>query len=89
MKFSKKFLQETVYGDTDAEVVEDKIIDHRRWSLDYEMVFKHKGRYYRTYYSKGATEIQDESPFENEPDEIEVPEVVRIRKVSHVWVEKK
>jgi hypothetical protein len=31
--FSKEFLQNTVYGDTDAEVIEDKIIDQHRWSL--------------------------------------------------------
>lgn len=45
-------------------VVEDTIIGKSRWSIQHVMVFKRDGRFYRAYYSVGATENQDEGPFE-------------------------
>ena len=67
MKFAKDFLR-----DFDGETIEDKITEKSRWSLYHRRIFKHDGKLYETYYSVGATEQQDESPYEDEPDEIEV-----------------
>ena len=70
MKFSKDVLKweehPTIY---------DKIVGHRRWSVDHERVFEHEGKFYKTRYSVGATESQDERPYEYDPDEVECPEV--------------
>lgn len=71
MKFPKKFLE---FGEG-GKTIYDKIVGHRRWSVDHERVFEHEGRFYRTSYSIGATESQDESPYQYDPAEIECPEV--------------
>lgn len=85
MKFSKDILRSIVYGYPEGDVTEDlldffekveeTLVDTTRWSLLYELVFKFSGKYYKTSYSVGATECQDESPFEYDPDMIECAEV--------------
>lgn len=95
MKFSKDLLKELafikedhIYTNTDGsvyEVVVNKISDHSRWSLYFDLVFKADGKYYSTYYSVGATECQAESPFEFEDDFIECNEVTPTLKASIVY----
>lgn len=57
--------------------------NHGRWSVSYEEVFEHKpsGKFYLFEWTIGATESQDESPFEYtkeyEPIEVEKREVTR------------
>lgn len=46
-----------------------------RWSVHYELIFEHGSGIYRTSYSVGATENQDEVPFEYGPKDIEVTPV--------------
>jgi hypothetical protein len=78
-KFKKEDLQDLIWDDYDNEVFDviyDKIIDTTRWSVVNEMVFRFQDKFYKTSYSSGATESQDESPYEHEPDLIEVNEVV-------------
>lgn len=58
-----------------AEVVLEELEDTSRWSTHHSCVFKLNENFYRTHYSKGATESQDESPFEYDNDWIEVDEV--------------
>ena len=84
VKFSKDYLKNELdlpYGNT----IVDNIIDTGRWSIYHEIVFADKGKFYTTTYSEGATECQDESPWEYE-DEIECTEVelkeVKVKK----WV---
>jgi len=72
--FTKEFLQEVQYG-CKGEIVAEEITDISRWSIYYSLVFKYEGKFYETDYSVGATEIQDESPWQYAPDEIEVTEV--------------
>ena len=75
MKFKKEYLIEELGLPYDCDLVHEEIIDTTRWSIIKEIVFKDKdGKYYQTTYSKGATECQDESPWEYE-DEIECIEV--------------
>lgn len=77
-EFKKEDLINLAYGDYDDEVfdvIHNKIMDATRWSVVYEMVFKHQGKFYETSYSRGATEGQDESPYEHEGDMISVSEV--------------
>lgn len=85
MKFNKDVLQELAweYVGEKVDLGDDGIyrvmindqIDTTRWSVIFNMVFKHNNKYYETSYSRGATEQQDESPYEHDEDEIECPEV--------------
>ena len=84
MKFNKGFLQDVVYGD-EGEIIENKIVDASRWSIHYRMVFKHDNKFYETFYSTGATETQDERPYEYEADEIECHEVFSVEKTITVY----
>lgn len=86
MLFEKQFLLDSLDAG-DESTVYDKIIDTSRWSNQYERVFKHEGKFYRTYYQVGATEQQDERPYENDPDMIECGEVKPVEKVVIVYEE--
>ncbi|PAE24116.1 hypothetical protein CHI10_14595 [Bacillus sp. 7894-2] len=59
-----------------SHVIYDKITDTGRWSEYHECVFELNGKTYMTDYSRGATEMQDESPYEYDGEWIEVTEVV-------------
>jgi len=65
----------------------DEIIDTSRWSIHHRIIFEHEGKFYETYYSEGATEMQDESPWEYE-DEVECYEV-ELKEVKVLkWIRK-
>lgn len=63
----------------------DEITDTSRWSIHHRIIFAYQEKFWETYYSEGATEMQDESPWEYE-DEVECSEVelkeVKVKK----WV---
>lgn len=65
----------------------DEIEDTSRWSVHHRIVFEYDGKFYETYYSEGATEMQDERPWEYdeevECDEVELKEVKVVK-----WVRK-
>jgi len=50
----------------DFETVKTEIVDVTRWSLIYENIYKQKssGKFFKTSYRVGATEYQDERPYE-------------------------
>ena len=83
MKFSKNFLINSLLDR--SATIEDNIIDHSRWSVSHRRIFKHEEKFYETCYSVGATETQDESPYEYEGNEIECTEVFPIEKVVIVY----
>lgn len=87
MKFQKEKLKDLVsYCVPEGfELVSDDITDTTRWSVLHYVVFKFDGKFYATGYSEGATEYQDESPFEYEPDEIECKEVFPVEKTITVY----
>lgn len=62
------------------ELVQEELIDTSRWSHIYDRVYKdlNTGKFYSTTYSTGATERQDERPYEYDGDEIEFTEVVPV-----------
>ena len=87
MKFPKETLQDLLWEEDTDEliIVENTLYDTSRWSLHYELIFQHKpsGKFYATSYSCGATESQDERPFEYEGalidcQEVEPAEVTKI-----------
>ncbi len=63
--------------------MEDYILENTRWSGIHEIIFKDNGKYWKTTYSCGLTELQSEEPWEFE-NEIECEEV----KLKSVIVEK-
>lgn len=89
MKFTKEFLQDLNWGsfrsNKEVEIIEDEIVETSRWSVHYRMVFKFEDKFYVTYYSRGATESQDESPYEYDDDEIECQEVFPVTKTVTVY----
>ena len=81
--FTKEYLKEELELPWNDDLVqEDKITDTSRWSVIHDLIFKDPadGKFYATYYSIGATENQDESPWEYgstiECNEVELKEVI-------------
>jgi hypothetical protein len=62
----------------------DEITNHNRWSVGHRIVFQYNDKVYEAYYSVGATESQDESPWEYE-DEIECTEVEEVEVAVKQW----
>lgn len=76
--FSKDYLMDEL--DLPYTAISDKIIDTSRWSVLHKIVFEDNGKFYSTTYSVGATEMQDERPWEYqtkvECTEVELKEVI-------------
>lgn len=79
--FTKEFLKNEL--DLPWSAIEDRVTGVRRWSVDHEIIFEFNGKFYRTHYSIGATESQDERPWEYD-EEVVCEEV----KIAAVKVEK-
>jgi hypothetical protein len=81
--FNKEFLINEL--DLPYGALERRIIDTSRWSNIYEIIFEYEGRHYKTTYSEGATERQDESPWEYD-DDVECVEVEKKLVQVEKWV---
>jgi hypothetical protein len=68
-----------------VEIIEDRISDKSRWSIIHHLIVRIKDKFYKTKYSVGATEGQDERPWEYLND-IEFTEVHQVEQVVKVWV---
>ena len=82
--------REMVWGDSDLwRTIETKIVDTSRWSIINEGVFHNKAldKYFRASWSIGATECQDERPFEGETS-VTLTEVVQKEVLVKQWVTK-
>ena len=80
--FPKKMMQEILWGEVEESTIErDTIVGHDRWSVQHELIFQYKGQLYSCGYSKGATEMQDEAPFEYDNDMIECIMVKPVQKM--------
>ncbi len=67
-----------------SNAILDTIVDNDRWSIYHEIIFEDKGKFYSAYYSVGATEMQDERPWENE-EIVDCIEVELVEKLIKVW----
>lgn len=85
-KFSKEYLTNEL--DLPYNAIEDKIIDSGRWSINHEIIFENNGKYWKTWYSVGATEEQDERPWDY-VDEVKCTEVEKKIIQVEQWVEVK
>lgn len=83
LTFTDKYeCQDIAFGDNpDFKVIEDKVIDTSRWSIFYEVIVKRisDGKYFRSFYSTGATECQDQVAYEN--DDLKFTQVTPVEKV--------
>ena len=74
-----------VFGDTEKfKIILDRITSNSRWSIRHEIVVQRLGdnKFFKSKYSVGATECQDESPYEYcEPIFNEVEEKEKLIKV--------
>ena len=70
MKFKRDTLLDVLNGPR-SEILRNEIVDTSRWSTCYDFVFRRDGKLYQTSYCRGSTEMQEESPWENDGDEIE------------------
>lgn len=85
-KFSTEYLTEDL--DLPCSAKHDEIIQTSRWSEIHELVFEDPldGTFWRTTYSRGLTEYQDERPFEDAGVEVEATQV-ELRPVTvEKWV---
>lgn len=82
LNFTKERARNLTYGGDPAyRVIRNEITGTRRWSIDYYMVIQRieDGRFFADTYSVGATESQDESPWEyDEPNFVEVFPVEKV-----------
>jgi hypothetical protein len=69
--------------DEGVEVISDEIIDKTRWSIVHELTVRIKGTIYQTSYMRGATEYQEEAPWdcEKEVTFVEMKEVEKLVKL--------
>jgi hypothetical protein len=72
------------YDAEEGVIISDEIIDTSRWSVIHYIIFKFEDKFYGTSYSVGATEQQDEYPWEFE-DPIHCEELVPIQKTITVY----
>jgi hypothetical protein len=83
--FDRKFLRDEL--DLPYNAIEDAVTDNSRWSIQHEIIFEYEGKFYSASYSVGATEMQDESPWEYE-DEVKCYEVEKKQVMVERWVSK-
>ena len=83
MKISRIWLTDTL--DDPAVDVVNEISGKSRWSVHFHRVVRYEGRFFRANYSVGATESQDQSAYEYDPEEIECVEVFPVEKTITVY----
>jgi hypothetical protein len=84
MKIPADVAKDILFEEIGGEIIEDKIISHSRWSVIHSLIIKYNDKYYKTSYSVGATEYQDEQAWEYD-DEVELVEVHQVPKTIMVW----
>ena len=80
-KFSRDFL-----ADMGGKTIDDQITGHGRWSVNHSRVFEWEGKLYETLYSVGATELQDEAPYQFDSEEVDCYEVVAKEQIAVTYV---
>lgn len=72
----------------DWQEIESKVVGNSRWSIHHEGIFEYipTNKYYKFKWSTGATEYQDEKPFQYQK-EVTPVEVRKVAKMVEVWEE--
>lgn len=69
----------------EEDFISNELVDTSRWSLHYTMIFPYGNKFYEAHYTRGATEQQDESPWEYSGELIECYEVKPVTKTITVY----
>ena len=87
-KFKTETLRELIWEEEfdGFKLIETEMFDTSRWSIHYNMIFSYEDKFYQTQYSTGATESQDESPFEYDGPEIDCVEVKPVERTVIKYV---
>ena len=80
----KETMQDILWNEND-KVISDVIIETGRWTVNHELIFKHEGKLWRTSYQVGATEQQDERPWEYD-DQVACIEVVATQVMTTTYI---
>lgn len=86
-------LRDLVWGEQPEgfQILEDSIIENDRWSILHNLIFSYVDddgiNVYQTSYRVGATEMQDESPFEYDGDLIDCTLMEQVEVTQLVWRE--
>ncbi len=71
-----------------GKIIEDIIVDKSRWSIHHRLIFRLndqvEGEAYQVFYSVGATESQDERPWEYEKS-VDAAVVRQVERVVKAW----
>ena len=90
LTITKEEAREVIWEDhDDFDLVRDDLVDTSRWSEIHDVVIKRlsDGKFFMDSYSVGATEVQDERPWEySDPNFVEV---VPVEKTVIVYEEVK
>lgn len=74
LNLTKEQARDIINGDDSNFItIESKIVGESRWSVVIEIVVQRKsdGKYFQDAYRRGATEMQDESPYDYSEPEFE------------------
>lgn len=69
----------------EVEVLDDQITGNSRWSVWHLLTVRIKDKFYQTKYCVGATEYQDERPWQDDAV-VNFTEVVKRQITVDVWV---
>ena len=86
-KVEPRDAREIVSGDDERfKLIQEEIDGTSRWTVDYSVIVQRisDGKYFSSCYSCGATEMQEQLPYDN--DEPEFTEVFKEEKVIEVFV---
>jgi hypothetical protein len=90
LELTKEQAVEIAFGESDPALftLEDEVMeDTSRWEIEYSRVFQHvpTGKYYQVYYRMGATEMQENMPFECDSFPLRPQQVRKVEKTVEVW----
>lgn len=72
-----------------SNVIEEKLVDQRRWYNVFEIVFEMDGKFWKTKCHHPGTEIQEDIDTWDEQEEIELTQVEKKEVKIWKWVDKK
>lgn len=88
--FHRQDMQDVAQDESDIMIkIKDTIVDNSRWSIQHEMIFKDNatGKHYISFFNRGATEYQDERPYEYDDKMIKCVEVEEKEVLVKQWLD--
>lgn len=87
--FTNKELQDMANEESlYLKIVDEKIIDQRRWATVFEVIFQdtRDNRFFKSHFDRASTECQECTPYDYDKDEINCKEVVEKEILVKQWV---